>query len=170
MEYLFFWWEIILTLIKKFFFLFFSFIFLFSILIIKKKARFVTLQKQNKSYHWYSSSIVPSRIEILNEDPILPLQDFNSLLPKDYYHNPESINKIKRDYITISARILAETIPRFKTIFNSVIEEHIPLQEFAEEMAQKSSLFPLPTIYEDEKSKQGMAKILDQEKVLFFKK
>jgi len=122
------------------------------------KPRFSTLGRGNKSLHWMSSAFVLSRISGTGLNDSSPKKAPQNFAVADFYHSKEDATRMKGMMLSLVARTLTEVIPAWAKIFSSL--DLMPDNPYRVQLRQKSTMVPLPIVFEDEKTKEGMLAFL----------
>ena len=126
------------------------------------RPRYSALGRGNTSIHWMSSAFVLGRItgtSLGNSSPQKAPQDFTI---RDFLHSQEDVTKIKTLMVSLVARTLTEVIPAWAEVFSRM--DLMPENAYRHQLRQKSVMVPLPIVFEDEKTKEGILAFLRETK------
>ncbi|XP_041913014.1 uncharacterized protein LOC121677922 [Alosa sapidissima] len=117
-----------------------------------------SITQTNKSIHWVHHMCVINRINSLHMDNVKPT---NALINNDLGQSlpgPDTQACMRREFVVLGSRILTTYLDPFKTL-SSVVVHHIPHQ-FSEEMAHRSTCYPLGLLFKDETHTADLVDVL----------
>ena len=114
---------------------------------------------QNIDCHYFASNLVVERVPCHHLDNISPKGDIRQAANIDFLLNQEELHHLREEYKIIVGRVLVEFIPELRFL-KTVIPNHISHQ-YSNEMANKSTIIPLPILFKDEKKYDDVVDILD---------
>ena len=114
---------------------------------------------QNIDCHYFASNLVVERVPCHHLDNISPKGDIRQAANIDFLLNQEEMHHLREEYKIIVGRVLVEFIPELRFL-KTVIPNHISHQ-YSNEMANKSTIIPLPILFKDEKKYDDVVDILD---------
>lgn len=131
----------------------------------KVKVRDPSLSTADLCYHWFTVSLLLSRVD----DSTLsskPQGDIFTFPSDNFFVSKEESQTMKIHSKHIVAHRLVEVSPLFAKHFKSPVESNPRIEHpYQKEMDSKSSLFPFPIITKDEKKSSESIEIMDIIKV-----
>ena len=114
---------------------------------------------QNTDLHYFASNLIVERVPCDNLPRTSPQKDLLSLPNSAFLLSMAEATKLKEDFKVLVARVLVTNIPQL-SFLKSIVPQHIP-HKYQQEMANKSTIIPLPMQMKDEKKYEDVADISD---------
>ena len=127
---------------------------------LKVVKRDMRRDSQNINYDWFNFVFIVNRIDLSHLSNVGHVGNTADPDLSVFILNDTELETLHENYKVLAARVIIEYLEKFK-FMKAVVPDHIP-HPYQRQMAQKSTLIPMPLMQKDEKYYNDMVDILGQ--------